>query len=380
MRRVRLFATLVALHASALSALEAKTPRNTAHRQSRADPLANAAAAIFLNSASREGNLQRACSRSDFKLLALGLEGIHSRINHTKGEFETEAEFADRTHKIENILNGANPIIICQSLDDNSDAPFEYDADHELFKGSFATHQNVWRDVKRLGSYVSHTKMGVRAKVTSSLEMEYNVDMGDSLRAVGRTCGKSDYLGYAYEVPVPRTAAPLLKARGYLVFLGRLVSPFVETGDTPGSPTLDDPEDIYERDYTVHFAASEVAIVGLDGARIWDCRLDLPEPQSKSVASIESPTRSNGVWLQLASGQTADALPAQFERLRSRNRDLFDGIHAYIAKSADRARLVIGPFRGQADAQIFAEDLQTAGIDAFTWTSSEADTLIPLAK
>ena len=42
----------------------------------------------------------------------------------------------------------------------------------------------------------------------------------------------------------------------------------------------------------------------------------------------------------------------------------------YVAKSADRARLVIGPFRGASDAEIFAEDLETVGVDAFSWTNS----------
>jgi Flp pilus assembly protein TadD len=97
-------------------------------------------------------------------------------------------------------------------------------------------------------------------------------------------------------------------------------------------------------------------------------------PAQKSVAS-----RSGKVWLQLASGSDADALPRQFQRLKSQNRELFDGISGYVAKSPDRARLVIGPFRGQSDAQIFAEDLQTVGIGAFKWTNSDSDRIVPLA-
>jgi Flp pilus assembly protein TadD len=85
------------------------------------------------------------------------------------------------------------------------------------------------------------------------------------------------------------------------------------------------------------------------------------------------------VWLQLASGSDADALPRQFARLKSRNRELFDGITGFVAKSPDRARLVIGPFRGQSDAEIFASDLETVGIDAFKWTNSASDRIVPLA-
>jgi Flp pilus assembly protein TadD len=85
------------------------------------------------------------------------------------------------------------------------------------------------------------------------------------------------------------------------------------------------------------------------------------------------------VWLQLASGSDADALPRQFARLKSRNRELFDGITGFVAESPDRARLVIGPFRGQSDAEIFASDLETVGIDAFKWTNSASDRIVPLA-
>jgi hypothetical protein len=84
------------------------------------------------------------------------------------------------------------------------------------------------------------------------------------------------------------------------------------------------------------------------------------------------------VWLQLASGANAQALPDQFKRLKARNRDLFDGISGYVAKSPDRARLVIGPFRGSSDAEIFAEDLHTVGVDAFSWTNSPSDQIVPL--
>jgi hypothetical protein len=55
-----------------------------------------------------------------------------------------------------------------------------------------------------------------------------------------------------------------------------------------------------------------------------------------------------------------------------------DGIKGYVAKSGDRARLLIGPFRGNSDAQIFAEDLESVGVTAFRWTNSESDEIVPL--
>lgn len=74
-------------------------------------------------------------------------------------------------------------------------------------------------------------------------------------------------------------------------------------------------------------------------------------------------------WLQLASGQNAAAFRDEFARIKSRGRQVMDGISGYVAVSSDRARLLIGPFRNADDADIFAEDLETLRIDSFRWTN-----------
>ena len=101
-----------------------------------------------------------------------------------------------------------------------------------------------------------------------------------------------------------------------------------------------------------------------------------PRPASaKRVAQ----TREPQIWLQLASGHDTGALSQQFERLKSRYDELFEGITAYVADSGDRERLLIGPFRGSSDARIFADDLRTVGVDAFRWTNSATDRIVPIA-
>jgi tetratricopeptide (TPR) repeat protein len=109
-----------------------------------------------------------------------------------------------------------------------------------------------------------------------------------------------------------------------------------------------------------------------------------PPVQVAYAASVKrsqvaaSQPRGSKIWLQLASGSNAEALPSQFQRIKSRGHDLFDGIKGYVARSPDRARLVIGPFRGTSDAQIFAEDLASVGVSSFRWTNSESDQIVPL--
>lgn len=101
-----------------------------------------------------------------------------------------------------------------------------------------------------------------------------------------------------------------------------------------------------------------------------------PQPRPASIQRAAPVAKK--IWLQLASGSNPDALSAQFKRIASRDKELFNGIKGYVAKGGDRARLVIGPFRGSSDAEIFAQDLETLGVDAFKWSNSESDTIVQL--
>lgn len=255
-----------------------KTQRHATNRSATADPVANLAAAVVVNRADMYPDLYHACRGSNFKALAWGLRGVEATLSRPKGEFETDAEFAERKLKLELLVNQKHQLVVCQPLDDNEDAPFEYDADNEKFEGSFRAHQNIWRDVKRTGKYVSHTRMGIRATVTSSIDVEYDLDMGDSLDHLASDCMRGSLSEAHYEVPVPRTDAPSLKSNGYLALVGHLVFPFIESGDSAGSPTLDDPEDVYERDITVHFVPEEIAIVAPDGVRLKCAGVAPPPP------------------------------------------------------------------------------------------------------
>lgn len=105
--------------------------------------------------------------------------------------------------------------------------------------------------------------------------------------------------------------------------------------------------------------------------------VSLPTRQPAAEAKATN-ARAKKIWLQLASGPNADALPDQFQRIKSKNREMFDGIKGYVARSPDRSRLLIGPFRSSADAETFAEGLES--VNAFRWTNSEVDTIVPLGS
>jgi hypothetical protein len=94
-----------------------------------------------------------------------------------------------------------------------------------------------------------------------------------------------------------------------------------------------------------------------------------PQARGQPTSSASSPATRPRIWVQLASGSNAAALPAQFHRMKVRHRELFEGINGYVTESADRARLLIGPFKSVSDANIFVEDLESVRVEAFSWTS-----------
>lgn len=103
-----------------------------------------------------------------------------------------------------------------------------------------------------------------------------------------------------------------------------------------------------------------------------------PAPRPASVQRTPAVAPSK-IWLQLASGSNPSALTGQFRRIKLENPDLLKGINGFVAQGPDRARLVIGPFHGSSDAEIFAEDLESAGVDAFKWSNFASDRIVPLA-
>ena len=104
-----------------------------------------------------------------------------------------------------------------------------------------------------------------------------------------------------------------------------------------------------------------------------------PHLRAPAVGQAAQSTARRRVWLQLASGSNPDALPDQFRRIKARHKDLLDGISGYVAHSPDRSRLLIGPFKNVADANIFAEDLESVSVDAFSWTNPPGETIRKLS-
>ena len=105
-------------------------------------------------------------------------------------------------------------------------------------------------------------------------------------------------------------------------------------------------------------------------------------PQARPAAAgvPVKPVAKPRIWVQLASGSNPDALPEQFRRIKSRHRDILEGMGGYVAESGDRSRLLIGPFRSMSDANIVVADLETVRVNAFSWTSPPGQMIRKLAS
>jgi tetratricopeptide (TPR) repeat protein len=98
--------------------------------------------------------------------------------------------------------------------------------------------------------------------------------------------------------------------------------------------------------------------------------LAVAAPVTTPVSAPPAAAAKPRIWLQLASGSDASALPEQYRRIANRDRELFENISGYVADEGGRSRLLIGPFKSTADAETFAEDLSSVNIDSFSWTSA----------
>lgn len=220
------------------------------------------------------------CSRTKFQYLATAMAANEDMLSSRKREFETEAEYQDRADKISGVM-AKDSVVFCEPLNDNPDLSFTYDTASHQFKGSFAREHNVWRDTKSLGSYKSRTRMGAAAIVKASVEWEYNINL--TINEVQASCLKAGYGQADFQAPVAIDSAPSVKFAGRFVYVVRLIHPYVETSETPGNPTLDDPYDVYTKTTTVFARLEAVAIVDGTGATVWKCVVDRLDPNRPAI-------------------------------------------------------------------------------------------------
>jgi len=271
-----LFFVLVSLSLVTPANLEAAAPTKKRTRpiakspppKPKATPTQVLAAQLQLNSLFENEAVADACKRSNFKNLAIALDMNADLLTVGKGEFESSEDYQKRAGELTAIMAG-KPIVICEPLDDNPDISFTYDADTGEFSGGFSTDHNIWRDVKSLGSYRSKTRMGIPMTVKASVELEYDVRL--SLATNIKGCLNTTYSRATFTAPVSREIAPGIKGLGALVTIARLEFPYTSKEDREGSPSLDNPYDVYNYILRVHARPERFVLLDAGGKVAWSC-------------------------------------------------------------------------------------------------------------
>lgn len=285
-------AVTIAIAAIAVSPAISAARKAAPKAQPKIDPIK---ALVLMQAANRyhDGeDLAVACRRTNFKGLSYALTMNSSWLNSAKREFETSEEYADRSGKVATLMGGSQ-IIICQPLNQNEDAPFDYKADIEHFAGTLSPNQNVWRDVKQLGRFRTKTRMGIPFNVSASSEMSF--DAAFEIKSDRRGCLASEkYVSTrSYSVAVPRADAPYLKATGYLVYIARLSAPYVGTDSSHDTASLDDPYEVVRNGITVHATVERLAVVDGHGKEWWDC-----DPLKGPGALPPQPVGDSSEWVR----------------------------------------------------------------------------------
>ena len=270
---VAAIAALAVANPSAAAAVKKRPPAGRKAPAKKPSPVEYLSAALVVNSQGEGEPLSAVCDRAGFKGLAWSLDGVKDWIVPVKGEFETSADFAVRQDKVLSALN-SRPVVVCLPFDDY-DMIATYDADAAVFTVVFKDNLRVDLDYKKTGSYVSRTRMGVRATVTSFLDITYEADMSDRIAPLAQAC--LDKGGYSFErrfrFAVDRARAPGVKAGGRVALVGRIVQPIYSYDESTGRPTLDDPTYTFSATLSVKFAPTALVVLDAAGNEIHRCAI-----------------------------------------------------------------------------------------------------------
>jgi hypothetical protein len=93
------------------------------------------------------------------------------------------------------------------------------------------------------------------------------------------------------------------------------------------------------------------------------------EAAAKKKAEPKHPAR---IWVQVAGGANANALPKEWASVTAKAADL-KSKGPWAAKNRATNRLLAGPFKSDSEAQAVVVKLRKAGIGAFPWRSDEGE-------
>jgi hypothetical protein len=243
-----------------------KRPAASKITQAKPDPIQVLSNQLVFNSVgSLDENLAEKCDGSNFRGLLWALDDVVGEWDLSKGEFETSSNYSDRLAKMESAINSDRTIIICKSLKDETTF-IKYNADDQKFEVDRYALENIDYYSKEIGSYVSTTRMGAKARVWRSIRIDYDLDFGSSYD-LGPIFGCDAKMFSPLKFPIESSIAKDIRDTGYVVMLGYMHKPFYSKDEKAGKPTLDDPFDVDQTTLTLKFEPNQIMMVSALGTR-----------------------------------------------------------------------------------------------------------------
>ncbi|WP_255573961.1 tetratricopeptide repeat protein [Erythrobacter sp. SCSIO 43205] len=148
--------------------------------------------------------------------------------------------------------------------------------------------------------------------------------------------------------------------------------PPVAAAATPEPQVVTPPASV--ADAFADLGAADVSAVrasgdGVDISAIKPPREVAPNPEPAPEPS--KPVHPSRIWVQLATGRDVDALKFDWRRFNRRAPELLKDFKPHVTPWGQANRLLAGPLENAAAARKLVNELAEAGIETFTYTSSE---------
>lgn len=98
----------------------------------------------------------------------------------------------------------------------------------------------------------------------------------------------------------------------------------------------------------------------------------------REVREPPAPVHPSRIWVQVATGQDRAALKFDWRRIARKGGDLLSNANGFVASWGQTNRLLTGPFDSAREARDMVTKLKAAGVDSFTFTSSDGEQVGPV--
>lgn len=220
------------------------------------------------------------CDGLQFRALSTTLNSFREVLSREKGEFETSAEYEQRSNNLNHALNDGGPLFACFNLNDDRNLEFHYNADKREFSLSLRLLATVDYVEKELGVQKGQSNSGVKFSWDLIYSLSSKLDISLPENSDGAECilPKNYEQGYISKLggvfPYNQDSAKNLKSYGKLIVEYTLTKPYVDFNSSRHVASLT--ERYQSKDDTITVYGQLVGAVAVDrtGAVAWKCGIN----------------------------------------------------------------------------------------------------------